>query len=454
MIDRPESQAEPVRRLWIRDPLAIFAAGAERGIVIEGRRIVDLVPAGATPAGPFEIFDASSHVLLPGLVNTHHHFYQTLTRAHPAAINKPLFPWLQSLYPIWSRLTPDTFRPAVRIALVELLLSGCTTAADHHYLYPAGLERAVDLEVEAAREIGIRMTVTRGSMNLSRKDGGLPPDSVVQDEDEILLDCERVLSLFHDRSPGADIQIGLAPCSPFSVTKRLMTESAILAERFDCPLHTHLCETEDEERFCLERYGCRPVDFLEETGWLKPRTWLAHGIHFDDGEVERLGRHGVGICHCATSNMLLSSGICRTVDLEAAGAKIGLGVDGSASNDASNMMEAMRHALMIGRLRYGADRITHMDVIRWGTEGSAACLSRDDIGRLAPGLEADLALFRLDEPRFAGAHDPLAALILCGATRADRVMVGGEWRVVDGAPVGLDLAKLIADQRQAALRFA
>jgi len=291
-------------------------------------------------------------------------------------------------------------------------------------------------------------------MNLSQKDGGLPPDTVVQDEDTILQDSERVLSLFHDASPGADIQIGLAPCSPFTVTERLMRETATLAERFDCRLHTHLGETADETRFCLERYGCRPVELLERSGWLTPRAWLAHGIHFDDAEVATLGRHGVGICHCAASNMVLASGICRTVELEAAGAKLGLGVDGSASNDASNMMEALRQALMIGRLRYGADAITHRDVLRWGTEGSARCLGRDDIGRIAPGLQADLALFTLDETRFAGVHDPLAALILCNAHRADRVMVAGRWRVEDGQPVGIDLARLIADQRQAAKRFA
>ena len=444
----------PQQRLWIKDPLAIFAEGAERGLVVDGRVIVELVPAGGEPTAPCAVFDAGQHVVLPGLVNTHHHFYQTLTRAHPAAINKRLFPWLQALYPIWARLTPDTLRPAVRIALIELLMSGCTTAADHHYLYPEGLEQAVDIEVEAAREIGIRMTVTRGSMNLSQKDGGLPPDTVVQDEDTILRDSERVLSLFHDRSPGADIQIGLAPCSPFTVTEHLMRETAALAERFDCPLHTHLAETEDETRFCQDQYGCRPVEFLDRTGWLTPRTWLAHGIHFDEREIATLGRHGLGVCHCAASNMVLASGICRTVELEAAGAKVGLGVDGSASNDASNMMEALRQALMIGRLRYGADAITHRDVLRWGTEGSARCIGRDDIGRIAPGYQADLALFTLDETRFAGAHDPLAALILCSAHRADRVMVGGRWRVEEGQPVGVDLAKLIADQRQAAKRFA
>ncbi len=440
--------------LWIKDPLAIFADHAECGVVVRGSEIVECVARGAQPKTKVgRIFDASRHVVLPGLINTHHHFFQTLTRAHPAAINKELFPWLMALYPVWSRLGPDEFRVAVRLALVELLMSGCTTAADHHYLFPAGLENSVDIEVEEARALGIRMTVTRGSMNLSQKDGGLPPDHVVQDEDTILRDSERVLSLYHDPSPGSFIQIGLAPCSPFSVTKRLMTQTAELAHRYDCPLHTHLCETKDEEDYCMERYQCRPVDLLEETGWLHERTWLAHGIHFNGDEIRKLGRHGVGVCHCAASNMVLASGICATKELEAAGAPVGLGVDGSASNDASNMIEALRHALMIGRLKYGASAVTHLDVLRWGTEGSARCLNRKDIGRIAPGMQADLAMFTLDELRFSGAHDPLAALILCGAHRADRVMVGGRWRVMDGMPVGVDLARLMADHRKAAGKF-
>ena len=228
------------------------------------------------------------------------------------------------------------------------------------------------------------MTVTRGSMNLSQKDGGLPPDSVVQDEQTILDDSERVLKLFHDTRPGAQIRVALAPCSPFSVNMRLMRESARLAETYDCQLHTHLCEAMDEERFCLEMYKMRPVDLLEATGWMTKRTWLAHGIHFNSDEIGRLGRAGVGICHCAASNMVLASGMCRTCELEAAGAPVGVGVDGSASNNSSNMMEAVRHALMIGRLRYGASAVTHLDVLRWATEGSARCLARDDIGRLAP----------------------------------------------------------------------
>ncbi len=441
-------------RLWIQHPLAILAPQAENGIVVENGVIAELVPKGGVPLGGFDqTFDASRHVMLPGLINTHHHFYQTLTRAHPQAINKELFPWLQALYPIWARLTPDTFRISVRLALTELLMSGCTTAADHHYLFPDGLENAVDIEAEEALRIGIRMTITRGSMNLSRKDGGLPPDTVVQTEDVILQDSERVLNLFHDRKPGAMLQIGLAPCSPFSVTKSLMAKSAALAARFDAPLHTHLAETIDEEDFCLAKYGCRTVDLLDEVGWLGPRTWLAHGIHFNAAEITRLGKHGVGVCHCATSNMVLASGICATKELEAAGAAVGLGVDGSASNDASNMMEAVRHALMIGKLKYGASAVTHLDALRWATEGSARCLGRTDIGKIAVGMQADLALFSLDDLRFSGGHDPLATLALCGAHKADHVMVAGQWRVTDGQPIGVDLTALRRAHGDAAKLF-
>lgn len=443
-------------RLWIRNPLGIVAEAAGGGIIVDGGVIVELIAAGAAPALPVdEVFDASGHVVLPGLINTHHHFYQTLTRAHPAAIDRELFPWLSALYPLWARLRPDDLRLAVRVALTELLLSGCTTAADHHYLYPPGLEQAVDIAVEEARGLGIRATISRGSMNLSQKDGGLPPDGVVQDEDVILADSERVLSLFHDPAPGSMIQIALAPCSPFSVTPSLMARSAELAARFDAPLHTHLAETQDEEAYCLATYGKRPLDLLEETGWMRPKTWLAHGIHFSCDECERLGAAGVGVCHCPTSNGVLASGFCRTRELEAAGAPLGLGVDGSASNDGSNLMEELRHALLVNRLHYrSAGAVTARDVIRWATQGSAACLGRADIGAIAPGLQADLALFTLDELRFSGAHDPVAALVLCGASRADRVMVAGRWRVVDGQVPGLDIAALKRAHGLAARRYA
>lgn len=290
-------------------------------------------------------------------------------------------------------------------------------------------------------------------MNLSEKDGGLPPDGVVQDEDTILADCERVLGRYHDAREGAMLQVALAPCAPFTVTKRLMVDTAGLAEKHGCRLHTHLGETRDENEYCLANYGCRPVDYLEECGWLTNRVWLAHGIHFTDEEVRRLGRNRVGVCHCPTSNMMLASGQCRTKELEAAGSPLGLGVDGSASNDNSNLMESVRHALMINRLTYSAAAVTHLDALRWATEGSARCLGRDDLGTIAVGKQADLALYTLDELRFSGAGDPLAALVLCGAHAADRVMVKGDWRVVDGLPVGVDMAKLRAEHGAAAKAF-
>ena len=442
-------------RLFIKEPLAILAEGAEGGIVIENGRITALVPRGGKPQGAIDqTFDASRHVVIPGLINTHHHFFQTLTRAHPAAINKDLFPWLKALYPIWAKnVKPDAFRLATRLALTELLMSGCTCASDHQYLYPRGLEEAMDIQAEAAAAIGVRMTLTRGSMNLSEKDGGLPPDGVVQDEDTILADCERVLGRYHDAGEGAMLQVALAPCAPFTVTKRLMVDTAGLAEKHGCRLHTHLGETRYENEYCLANYGSRPVDYLEECGWLTNRVWLAHGIHFTDEEVRRLGRNRVGVCHCPTSNMMLASGQCRTKELEAAGSPLGLGVDGSASNDNSNLMESVRHALMINRLTYSAAAVTHLDALRWATEGSARCLGRDDIGTIAVGKQADFALYTLDELRFSGVGDPIAALVLCGAHAADRVMVKGDWRVVDGLPVGVDVAKLRAEHGAAAKAF-
>jgi 8-oxoguanine deaminase len=438
-------------RLWIKRPMAVLAENAAGGIVIENGVIVQLVSANATPIHD-QVFDASQHVVIPGLINTHHHFYQTLTRAHPNAINKELFDWLKALYPLWARLTPEAHRIATRLALTELLMSGVTTTSDHHYVFPGGLDDAMDIQVEEARRVGVRMTVTRGSMNLSQKDGGLPPDSVVQDQDTILADCERVIGKYHQRGAGATIQIALAPCSPFSVTRELMRDTASLAARHDCRLHTHLAETRDEDDFCKATFGMRPLDYLEDCGWLNNRTWLAHGIHFNDADIAKLSKHGVGVCHCPTSNMTLASGQCRTCELETAGVAVGLGVDGSASNDSSNLMEGVRHALMLNRLTYG-QKVTHLDALRWATEGSAKCLGRDDIGKIAVGKQADLAFFKFDELRFSGAGDPLAALVLCGAHRADFVMVGGEWRLVDGRPVSIDISDLVEKHGIQAKRF-
>jgi 8-oxoguanine deaminase len=436
---------------WIKDPLAIFADGAERGIVVQDGRIVALVPAGGSPSGPdIEIYDASEHVVLPGLINTHHHFYQTLTRAVPAALDRELFPWLQALYPIWAGLTPDALDLGMTLAMAELLLSGCTTTTDHHYVFPAGLEESIDIEVAAAKRLGLRVLLTRGSMNLSQRDGGLPPDSVVQDEDTILADSERVVARYHEAGEGAMVQIALAPCSPFSVTTSLMKSTAALADRLNVRMHTHLAETEDENRFCRELYNCRPLDYLEDCGWLNNRVWLAHGIHFDAGEMKRLAGAGTTISHCPCSNQTLASGTCPVCAMEEAGVRIGIGVDGSASNDGSNLMQEVRAAFLLQRSRYGVTAVSHRDALRWATKGSAACVGRTDIGEIAVGKMADLALFKLDELRFSGSGDPLAALVLCGAYRADRVMVGGRWIVENGGIPQLDLSALMKRHSAAA----
>jgi len=442
---------EQSQAIWIKDPLAILAEGAGRGIVVRQGRIVELVPAGGVPAtAGADVFDASDLVVLPGLINTHHHFYQTLTRTLPAAMDRELFPWLKALYPVWARLTPESLELGVTVAMSELLLSGCTTTTDHHYVFPAGLEHAVDIEVAVAKRLGMRVLLTRGSMNRSERDGGLPPDSVVQDEDTILIDSERVVAKHHERGEDAMVQIALAPCSPFSVTTSLMKKTAELAEKLDVRLHTHLAETEDENSFCEQIHNCRPLDYLEQCGWLNARTWLAHGIFFNDGEMKRLSGAKTAISHCACSNQILASGCCPVCEMEEAGVAIGLGVDGSASNDESNLMQEVRAAFLLQRARYGVTRVSHKDALRWATKGSAACVGRPELGEIAVGKAADLAFFGLDELRFSGHGDPLAALVLCGAHRADHVMVAGKWAVVDGAIPGLDIADLIRRHSAAA----
>ena len=442
---------EQSQAIWIKDPLAILAEGAGRGIVVRQGRIVELVPAGGVPVtADADVFDASDLVVLPGLINTHHHFYQTLTRTLPAAMDRELFPWLKALYPVWARLTPESLELGVTVAMSELLLSGCTTTTDHHYVFPAGLEDAVDIEVAVAKRLGMRVLLTRGSMNRSERDGGLPPDSVVQDEDAILIDSERVVAKHHERGEDAMVQIALAPCSPFSVTTSLMKKTAELAEKLDVRLHTHLAETEDENKFCEQIHNCRPLDYLDQCGWLNARTWLAHGIFFNGAEMKRLGKAGTTISHCACSNQILASGCCPVCEMEEAGVAIGLGVDGSASNDESNLMQEVRAAFLLQRARYGVTRVSHKDALRWATRGSAACVGRPELGEIAVGKAADLAFFGLDELRFSGHGDPLAALVLCGAHRADHVMVAGKWAVVDGAIPGLDVADLIRRHSAAA----
>lgn len=443
--------------IWLANPAAVWSGhdgDATNGIVIDGNRIVELVPHGASPttAGA-QKFDASGMVLLPGFINCHHHFYQTLTRALPAAQNRELFDWLRALYPVWAGLDADCIRLSTQLALAELLLSGCTTASDHHYLFTNELQHAIDLQVEAAQPLGMRLVLTRGSMSLGVSGGGLPPDRVVQDEQTILDESLRLIRTYHQRNDDAMLQIALAPCSPFSVSAALMQESVTLARQHGVLLHTHLAETEDENQFCLARVGQRPLDYLEGLGWLDSDVWFAHGIHFTDDEVARLGEAKAGISHCPSSNMILASGICKTKELEAAGANVGLGVDGSASNDHSNMLQEVRQAFLLQRLRYGSAGITTSDALRWATAGGARLLHRPSLGTLAVGQLADLALYELDELRFSGAADPVATLIQSGGHRARHVMVNGEWRVKDYQLPGFDVARLAREHRAAAARL-
>ncbi|MCU4582823.1 8-oxoguanine deaminase [Acinetobacter gyllenbergii] len=442
-------------RIWIKQPLAIYTANqldASNGLVIENNKIIEVLAKDQQPSQPCdEVFDAKDLVVIPGLVNSHHHFYQTLTRAWAPVVNLPLFPWLVNLYPVWARLNPEQLHVATQVALAELLLSGCTFAADHHYLFPQQLTDAIDIQVNAAQQLGMRVMLTRGSMSLGQEQGGLPPQHTVQSMEVILRDSERLVQTYHQRGDNGMVNIALAPCSPFSVTQEIMRESAQLAQTLDVRLHTHLAETLDEESFCLEKFGMRTVDYLEHVGWLNERTWLAHGIHFNADEIQRLGQAGVGICHCPHSNMRLASGICPTLDLMQAGAKVGLGVDGSASGDASNLILEVRQAMYLQRLKYGAERITPELALHWGTHGSAQLLGRGQhLGQFAPEYQADLACYKLDELKFSGSHDPLAALLLCGADKAEHVMVAGQWQVKHGEIQGLDLEELKAKHRAAA----
>ena len=378
------------------------------------------------PAEIFTVYDATDCVVLPGLINTHHHLYQTRTRAWRDAVDSELFDWLKTLYPVWAKLTDDDFHRAAVVGFRELMRSGCTLTTDHHYLFPASASpHLIDITIEAAAEVGIRFHPTRGSMSRSVKDGGLPPDSVVQDPATILADSERVIGRWHDPEPGAMVRIALAPCSPFSVSPELMRDTAALARRHGVRLHTHLAETRDENDYCHEVYGQRPVDLLESVAWLAADVWLAHGIWFEDEEITRLGAAGVGIAHCPSSNMRLGSGVCRVRDLRAAGCPVGLAVDGSASNDSSNLLAELRQALLLHRVTGGAAGMTVNEVLEMATLGGAGCLGRTDVGAVEPGRACDLAVFDLEAIGYDGADDPVAALLLCHPEPARAVIVGG-----------------------------
>lgn len=412
------------------------------GLFVREQVIEAVGPTGTLPATADQVIDLSGHVVLPGLINTHHHLYQTLTRALPTAQNATLFDWLKTLYPIWAELTPEAAYTSALVGLAELLLSGCTTAADHLYIFPNGTR--LDDTIRAAREIGIRFHPTRGSMSLGESQGGLPPDRVVEDEDAILADTRRVVEIYHDPAPFSMCRVGVAPCSPFSVTPDLMRAAADLARAYGVRLHTHLAETVDEERFCLAQFGRRPVEYADELGWTGSDVWYAHSVHVNPAEIGLLARTGTGVAHCPTSNMRLASGIAPVVAYRQAGVPVGLGVDGSASNDSSHMLAEARQALLLQRVLGGPAALTAEEALELATLGGARVLGRDDIGVLAPGKAADFVAINLDRLAYAGAwHDPLAAVVFCAPQNVDLAVVNGRVVVEDGQLLTVDLGPVI-----------
>ncbi len=434
--------------------LLITMDGARRkiaggGLFVRDHVIHQVGPTAELPAEADQVIDARGMVILPGLVNTHHHLYQTLTRC--LAQDDGLFGWLRTLYPIWARMNGEAVYVSAKVGLAELLLSGCTTSSDHLYLYPNGSR--IDDEIQAAQEIGIRFHATRGSMSLGESQGGLPPDSVVETEEAILRDCRRAIETFHKAERYGMVRVALAPCSPFSVTANLMRESAALARSYGVRLHTHLAETLDEEQFCLETFGQRPVAYVESLGWTGDDVWHAHCVHMSDAEISLFARTGTGVAHCPSSNMRLASGIAPVTAWRQSGVRVGLGVDGSASNDSSHMLAEARQAMLLqrvgGRVAEGGSRpdtgaMSAQQALELATLGGASVLGRDDIGALAPGMAADFIGYRLERLEFAGAtHDPLASLVFCTPVNVDLSVVNGRLRVQEGQIVDLDLLPLI-----------
>jgi cytosine/adenosine deaminase-related metal-dependent hydrolase len=415
-------------------------------------------PSETLPTTADRILDLGGHIALPGLINTHHHFYQTLTRA--IAQDAPLFEWLTTLYPIWARMTPDDIRVSTKTALLELAMSGCTTSSDHLYLFPNGSQ--LEDEIEPAQELGMRFHAAHGSMSLGQSDGGLPPDSVVETADNILTESERLILAHHDPTPGALIRIVLAPCSPFSVTPEVMRESAALARRHGIRLHTHLAETKDEEEFCIREFGSPPLQYAEDLDWAGHDVWFAHAVHPGPGGVEWMARTGCGVAHCPSSNMRLASGIAPVAGYLAAGVPTGLGVDGSASNDGGQLLGEARQAMLLARVA-ASPGLIHVEeqpqmsartALEMATLGGAAVLGRDDIGSLEPGKVADFAAYDLDRIEFAGArHDPVAALLLCAPVPARHTYVHGLPVISDGRPVAVELESLLEEHHRASRRL-
>jgi len=414
------------------------------------------------PTTADEVLDLKDHVVVPGLVNTHHHFYQTLTRAVPAAQDANLFNWLKTLYPIWAKIQPDDIFTSTQTALAELALSGCTTASDHLYLYPNASK--LDDEIEAGLQLGLRLQASRGSMSLGESKGGLPPDSVVDSEDAILKDSQRLIERYHNAEHGALTQIVLAPCSPFSVTTDLMKQSAKLAREYGVHLHTHLAETEDEEQFCLEKFGHRPVGYMQEVDWVGDDVWFAHAVYVNDEEIKVFAKHNCGVAHCPTSNMRLASGIAPIKEYRKAGVPVGLGVDGSASNDGSHLLAEVRNAMLVSRVKEGITGyslsndpnrklMTAREALYLGTRGGADVLGRKDIGSLEVGKCADFFAVNLNRLEFTGMHDPVSAIVFGQPVRVDYTVVHGKFIVKAGQLVTVDEGKIIERHNKAARRL-
>ncbi len=429
------------------DMLDVFSGGH---VYIEDNLIVSAGPEKFRGKAD-TVIDARRMLVLPGFVNTHHHFFQTLTRNVFAAQKSELFDWLITHYKIWRGIGGEAFQVSAKTAMAELLKSGCTTTSDHLYLFPARAETTlIDREILAARELGMRFQPTRGFMTLSKKDGGLPPEDVVQSEEAIFEDIERLVRDYHDETFGSMLKLSLAPCSPFSVTPASMRRTVDIAEKYKLQIHTHLAETRDEETFCLEKFGQRPFAFMQSLGWIRSNAWFAHSIFLNDGEIAEAGKAKIGVAHCPSSNMRLGSGIARIRELLKSGANVSIAVDGSASNDASNMLLEIRNAMLISRLRAPEFWLNADDVLWMATRGGAKVLGRDDIGQIKPGKCADIAMISLDRLEYAGAqHDPAAAVVFNAAmSPVDHVIVNGRQVVIDGRIAGLDEAALIRDQQR------
>jgi cytosine/adenosine deaminase-related metal-dependent hydrolase len=427
---------------------------SDGAIYITDNVIAQIGPAQQLPQSADVTFNARGMIILPGLVNTHHHFYQTLTRNLPAAQDANLFHWLRVHYPIWAGMTPEAITVSTKIALAELMLSGCTTSSDHTYMWPNGAR--LDDQIAAALEMGTRFHAARGSMSVGESKGGLPPDSVVEDEDAILRDSQRVIESYHDASRYAMLRIVLAPCSPFSVSPTLMRESIKLARAYSVHSHTHLAETLDESAYCKAEFGRTPVELAEDLDWVGPDVWHAHMVHPGVEEVARLGRTRTGVAHCPSSNMRLASGIAPIRRLWEAGARVGLGVDGSASNDSSHLLAEARQALLLQRVTGDPAALTAKEALWLATRGGAATLGRDDIGYLAPGMAADFIGYRLDTLDLAGGavHDPLASLVFCHPPKVDFSVINGRIRVQDGQLVDVDLPVLVERHNEIAVALA